>query len=187
LKYHIILASKSPRRKELLSLLGINFEAKIKEVEEVFPQNLKREKVAIYLSELKANAFKDEIKNNEIVITSDTIVCLDDEIIGKPKNKLEAIMILEKLSGKKHSVITGVTLFSKSKIKSFFVETEVYFKKLTIKEIQFYVENYKPYDKAGAYGIQEWIGAIAVEKIKGSYYNVMGLPTKELYEELSQF
>ncbi len=194
-KYKIILASKSPRRQQLFNNLfpiykneGLNFEIKTKEVEEIYPENLKEEQIALYLSELKANAFKnEELDCNTIVITADTIVCLNNNILDKPKNYEEAVKTLKLLSGNKHTVITGVCIKSTNKIKSFYVSTDVYFKHLSLDEINFYVKNYKPYDKAGAYGIQEWIGYIGIEKIEGSFYNVMGLPTNRLYEELLDF
>jgi septum formation protein len=184
---NIILASKSPRRQNLLKELGYDFEIKTKEIEEVYPPDLKRQEVALYLSELKAEAFIDDLKINDLIITSDTIVCLDEEIIGKPKDKQDALRMLSKLSGNKHEVITAVTLLSKEKRTSFFTETEVYFKELTSTEIEYYVDNYQPYDKAGSYGIQEWIGYIGIQKIVGSYFNVMGLPVHQLYNELIKF
>jgi len=167
--------------------LGVDFVIKTKDIEEVYPPHLKKEAVALFLSELKANAFKKDINENEIVITSDTIVCLDNEIIGKPTNRANAIEMLEKLSGKRHEVITAVTLFSNKKQISFSVCTEVFFKTLSMEEITYYIDNYKPYDKAGSYGIQEWIGYIGIEKIIGSYFNVMGFPVKEVYDALIKF
>lgn len=184
---NIILASKSPRRQNLLKELGFDFEIKTKEIEEIYPPELKRENVALFLSELKALAFVDDLKENDLIITSDTIVCLGNEIIGKPKGRDDAIEMLGKLSGNKHEVITAVTLLSKEKQHTFYEETEVYFKPLTIPEIEYYVDNYQPFDKAGSYGIQEWIGYIGIEKIIGSYFNVMGLPVKRVYEELIKF
>jgi len=185
--WNIILASKSPRRQNLLKELGFDFEIKTKEVEEIYPKELKKEEVAIFLSELKANAFKEEVKENDLVITSDTIVCLRDEIIGKPKDRDDAIKMLGKLSGSKHEVITAVTLLSQNKQHTFYDVTAVYFKPLTIAEIEYYIDKYEPFDKAGSYGIQEWIGYIAIEKIDGSYFNVMGLPVKRVYDEIIQF
>ena len=184
---NIILASKSPRRQNLLKELGFDFEIKTKEIEEVYPPELKRENVALFLSELKASAFVDDLNENDLIITSDTIVCLGDEIIGKPKDREDAIKMLGKLSGNKHEVITAVTLLSKEKKHTFYEETAVYFKTLTFQEIEYYVDNYQPFDKAGSYGIQEWIGYIGIEKIIGSYFNVMGLPVKRVYEELIKF
>jgi septum formation protein len=184
----IILASGSPRRQFLLKDLGLNFEVKTKEIEEVYPESLKGKDVALYLAELKANAFAEsEIPDETILITADTIVCLDDVILGKPVDYKDAKRMLEQLSGKKHDVISGVCLRSTEKTKCFYAITEVYFKNLNEKEIHHYIEQYKPYDKAGAYGIQEWIGYVGIEKIEGSFYNVMGLPIQRLYEELLRF
>lgn len=187
ISWDIILASKSPRRQHLLKELGFEFEIITKEVEEVYPPELKKEQVAIFLSELKAKAFKGDLKENDLIITSDTIVCLGEDIIGKPINREDAINMLGKLSGNSHEVITAVTLLSKEKQHTFYDLTEVYFKTLTSEEIEYYIDNYQPFDKAGSYGVQEWIGYIAIEKINGSYYNVMGLPVKKLYEELIKF
>lgn len=187
IKKNIILASKSPRRQHLLKDLGVDFEIRTKEVEEVYPPELEREQVALFLSELKATAFTLDLTDNDILITSDTIVCLDDRIIGKPKDRNDAFNMLSDLSGNKHEVITAVTLTSKSKQHSFFVETEVYFKTLSNFEIDYYINKYQPFDKAGSYGIQEWIGYIGIEKIVGSYFNVMGFPVKEVYEALDEF
>ena len=186
--YKIILASKSPRRQQLLKEMGIEFEVRTKSVDESFPNDLKKEQVALYLCEKKANAFLgEELNEMELLITADTIVCLGNEILNKPADRGHAIQMIEKLSGKKHEVITGICLRSAEKRKSFFVSTDVYFKKLSRKEIEYYVDNYKPYDKAGSYGIQEWIGYVGIEKIEGSYFNVVGLPTARLYEELKKF
>lgn len=186
--YQIILASGSPRRQELLGLMGIDFVKRLKPVEEVFPPELKPEEAARFLCEKKAMAFEDsEIAWNELIIAADTIVCIDDEILSKPENRTHAIEMLQKLSGKKHQVITGVALRSRKKLKSFTVSTNVSFKKLTAEEIIFYVDNFRPFDKAGAYGIQEWIGFIGITAIEGSYYNVVGLPTARLYDELANF
>jgi len=187
ISHNIILASKSPRRQNLLKELGFDFEIKTKDIEEIYPLELKRENVAVFLSELKASAFVSDLKENDLVITSDTIVCLSDEIIGKPTGRTDALKMLDKLSGNKHEVITAVTLLSKEKQYTFYEETEVYFKTLTTPEIEYYVDNYQPFDKAGSYGIQEWIGYIGIEKIIGSYFNVMGLPVKRVYEELLNF
>lgn len=187
IKKDIVLASKSPRRQQLLKDLGLNFAVVIKEVEEVYPSNLKKQEVALYLSKLKADAFLPDLKENQLVITSDTIVCLDDKIIGKPKDRDDAFNMLSDLSGKMHEVVTAVTLTSAEKQVSFYVTTQVYFKTLSNFEIDYYINHYKPFDKAGSYGIQEWIGYIGIEKIVGSYFNVMGLPVKELYDELERF
>jgi len=187
-KNKIILASNSPRRKQLLHDMALDFEIRVKQVNENFPENMQKEKVALYLCEKKASAFsQEEIAEDEIIITADTIVCLGDQILNKPGDRDHAIEMLKTLSGKKHEVITGVCLRSREKVKSFFVSTNVYFKNLTQIEIEYYVDHLKPFDKAGAYGIQEWIGYIGIEKIEGSYFNVVGLPTARLYEELGKF
>ena len=185
--YTIILASKSPRRKQLLEELGISFKIESKEVEEIFPDQLAVNQVPEYLAKLKATPFNNSIDNNTLVITSDTIVCVDDEILGKPVDYDEAFLMLNQLSGRSHQVMTGVHLLSAAKSVSFTSITTVYFKALSKEEIDYYITNYHPYDKAGAYGIQEWIGHIAVEQINGSYFNVMGLPVQRLYEELRKF
>ncbi|HRG38594.1 MAG TPA: Maf family nucleotide pyrophosphatase [Bacteroidia bacterium] len=186
-KYKFILASKSPRRQYLLKELGLQFDIHTKDVDESFPDNLKAQQIPVYLAEKKANAFETELTSNTIVITSDTIVWVENQVLNKPVDKADAIRMLQLLSGKKHEVYTGVCLKSKNKMHSFYACTQVYFKTLTLPEIEYYVTNYSPYDKAGAYGAQEWIGYIAVEKIEGSYFNVMGLPLKELYEALLKF
>lgn len=187
-KYEIILASASPRRKQLLEELGLNFTVQAVDVDESYPDDYPVEKVAQYLSEIKAAAFHvRKIKKNTIIITADTIVALGDKVMGKPKDAKDAYKILNELSGKRHQVITGVTLRTLDHRHSFSIRTDVYFKKLTNKEITYYVDTYKPLDKAGAYGIQEWIGHVAIDKIEGSYFNVMGLPTHRLYKELTTF
>jgi len=187
-KYKIILASNSPRRQQLLYEMGIHFEVRVKPVNEVFPENLSNEEVAIFLCELKANAFvEDEFKDDELLITADTIVCLGDEILNKPNDRPHAIEMLTKLSGKMHEVITGVCLRSKEKMKSFSVSTNVYFRELSMNEIVHYVHVFEPFDKAGAYAIQEWIGIVGIKKINGSYFNVVGLPTEALFEALTSF
>ena len=181
---HIILASASPRRQELFKELGLKFTIKVKSIEENYPSNLNEEEITNYLAELKAKAFEGELAKNDIVITSDTIVWLNNKPLEKPKNKEEAIEMLQELSGTNHKVITSICIKTSTTQKVFFDITIVHFKHLTIEEIEFYVENYKPFDKAGAYGIQEWIGFIGVTKLEGSYFNVMGLPVHKLYEEL---
>ncbi len=188
-KYELLLASKSPRRQYLLKELGLDFEVRTKEVDESFPDNLKAQEIPLYLCEKKANAFDEELKDNTIVITADTIVWLPqtNEVLNKPENFDDAVRMLQLLSGKMHEVYTGVCLKSKTKKKSFYALTKVYFKPLTQQEIEFYINNYQPFDKAGSYGAQDWIGLVAVEKIEGTYFNVMGLPVKELYEELLKF
>ena len=182
----IILASQSPRRKELLSLLDLEFTVEVKSIDEIFPKDLKTSKVAEYLAELKASAFTN-IKDDQVIITADTVVILNDTILGKPKDKAEATEMLHRLSNRSHEVITGVCLKSAQKTSTFSSSTKVYFRDLTDAEIDYYIENYKPYDKAGSYGIQEWIGAIGITKIEGSYFNVVGLPIQELNEQLKRF
>ena len=182
----IILASQSPRRKELLSLLDLEFKVEVKSINEVFPKDLKTSEVAEYLAMLKASAFTT-IEDKQVIITADTVVVLDDTILGKPNNKFEASKMLRSLSNRNHEVITGVCLKSAKKVISFSSSTKVYFKNLSNAEIDYYIENYKPYDKAGSYGIQEWIGAIGITKIEGSYFNVVGLPIQELNEQLKNF
>ncbi|HET8962940.1 MAG TPA: Maf family nucleotide pyrophosphatase [Chitinophagales bacterium] len=186
-KFHFILASKSPRRQYLLKELGLTFDVHTKDVDESFPSSLKAHEIPLYLAEKKANAFEAELSEETIVITSDTIVWIENQVLNKPADKEDAVRMLKLLSGKIHEVYTGVCLKSKHKIKSFYACTKVYFKPLTMQEIEYYITNFNPYDKAGAYGAQEWIGYIAVEKIEGSYFNVMGLPLKELYEQLLLF
>lgn len=190
-RYELLLASKSPRRQYLLKELGLDFEVRTKEVDESFPDNLKAQEIPLYLCEKKANAFDEELNDNTIVITADTIVWLPqtNEVLNKPENFDDAVRMLQLLSGKMHEVYTGVCLKSKTKTKtkSFYALTKVYFKEISQEEIEFYIKNYNPYDKAGAYGAQEYIGYIAIEKIEGTYFNVMGLPVKELYEELLKF
>ncbi len=188
-EYEIILASKSPRRSQLLSEIGVDFLIGNKTgVEEVYPDGLENQEIAKYLSKLKASIYEDEVINtNKLIITADTIVCLKNEVLGKPGDKDHAVEMLTKLSGNNHSVITGVTIMSKAKKVTFAVETKVFFKELTNSEIEYYIDLYKPFDKAGAYGIQEWIGMVAIEKIEGSYFNVVGLPIQKLYTELLNF
>lgn len=186
--YKIILASNSPRRQQLLRQMGVTFDIKIRPVDEGFPDKLPQEEVALYLSRKKAMAFgDDELGSDFLIITADTIVCLGDEILNKPENEDHAREMLQKLSAEKHTVITGVTLRSCSKLKSFSEATDVYFKALNKNEIDHYITHYKPFDKAGAYGIQEWIGLIGIEKIEGAYANVVGLPTARLFDELMRF
>lgn len=186
-QYNIILASKSPRRQELLKGLELDFEIKTKEIEEIFPDGLYKEEIPLYLSNLKANAFKDDLKDKDLVITSDTIVWCNNKQFGKPTDKLDATNMLTELSNKPHEVITAVTLMTKEKKISFFDTTKVFFKRLSNQEINHYVNTYQPFDKAGSYGIQEWIGFAGIEKIEGDYFNVVGLPLHKLYIELNRF
>jgi len=187
LGFQLVLGSKSPRRQELLAGMGFDFDVRTKDTDEDFPDYLSPEKVPVYLAELKAMALLDELKKGEVLITSDTIVLLENEILGKPTSPENAKEMLLKLSAKSHEVITGVHLKSLEKSHSFSVSTKVFFKPLTEEMIDFYVENYKPFDKAGAYGIQEWIGFVGVERIEGSYFNVVGLPVAELWDALNNF
>lgn len=193
-KYNIILASKSPRRQFLLKELGLDFEIRPKEVDESFPKKLKGKQtmpfgrqVALYLCKKKAEAFRSKLKPNDLLITADTIVWINGKVLNKPAGYSEAVKMLKLLSGKMHTVFTGVSLTTSEKQKKFCCETKVFFKKLSHKEIDFYVTSCRPYDKAGAYGAQEWIGYVGVKKIIGSYFNVMGLPIKETYEALMKF
>ncbi|HIF14409.1 MAG TPA: septum formation protein Maf [Bacteroidetes bacterium] len=183
----IILGSASPRRKELLKMLGLSFEVRPKDIDESYSDSIKGKDVALYLAEKKLRAFKDELKDNELIITADTIVCLENEILGKPQNAMDAKIMLSALSGKTHSVVTGCGLMSKDVTELFYEKTEVVFRELSDEEIDHYIANYKPYDKAGAYAIQEWIGMAAIEKINGCYYNVVGLPLSRLYMYLKPY
>jgi septum formation protein len=184
--YSIILASGSPRRQQFLKDLGIDYTIKLREVEEIYPSTLKGVEITDYLAELKSSSF-DNLKKNEILITSDTIVWLENKAIGKPKDRKDAINILKSISGKKHEVMTSICLKTIDSIKIVNDITQVYFKILTQEEIEYYLDTFEPYDKAGAYGIQDWIGYIGVEKIEGSFFNVMGLPVHKLYTELLKF
>jgi len=186
-KFRIILASGSPRRRWLLEELGIEFEVVKREYPETFPGNLKEKEIAEYLAREKANLFKKEVSGNEIIITADTIVWCNGRVLGKPSGKEEAIEMIWILSGNTHEVITGVTLLSQFQERTFSETTKVTFGSLTSEEITFYIENFRPYDKAGAYGIQEWIGLAACTRIEGSYFNVVGLPVQRLYRELLDF
>ncbi len=186
--YRIILASNSPRRKELLAGLDLDFEVRIiKDIDESYPHDLPTKQIAEYISKKKAAAYLATMAEDELVITADTIVVLGREVLGKPKNEADACRMLHELSGKTHQVITGVTLTTRDKQVSFSVETDVTFKVFTEEEIDYYVKRYQPMDKAGAYGIQEWIGYIGVTALNGSYFNVMGLPVQCIYEALKGF
>jgi len=183
--YKIILASGSPRRQQFFRDLNLDFEIRLKEVDEIYPKHLQANEVTNYLAQLKASAF--EVTESEVVVTSDTIVWFDEKVVGKPKDYQDAFVILKSLSGNTHQVITSVCLKSASKKKVFHVTTNVTFASLSDEMIAYYLDNYKPFDKAGAYGIQEWIGLVGIEKIEGSYTNVVGLPTQEFYNELLCF
>ena len=184
--YRVILASGSERRRQLLKELGIDFEVVVKPFDESFPDNLCGEQIAEYISVEKAKMFINDIKANELIITADTIVLLDNKILGKPLDKPDALRMLRKISGKTHEVITGVSILYDNKIITFTDTTKVTFREMTDSELNYYVEKYSPYDKAGAYGIQEWIGLAACSRIEGSFYNVMGLPVQKVYDKLCE-
>ena len=184
-RYKVVLASNSPRRKQLLEQLGVNFTTRVlKDVDESYPQDLPVEEIAEFISRKKAFAYCEQMADDELVITADTVVVCGDKVMGKPKDSAEACDMLRELSGRTHKVVTGVTITTKKLTESFSTVTEVDFAELTDEEITYYVETYKPLDKAGAYGIQEWIGCVGVSGMCGSYYNVMGLPIFRLYQEL---
>jgi septum formation protein maf len=186
--YQLILASQSPRRKELLEGLGIPFCVRVIEgIDESFPEDLPIEDIPVYISKQKASVYAKCIAEDEVVLTADTVVVCQGQVLGKPKDEDDAHRMLNLLSGRTHEVITGVTVKTREEEKSFSVVTEVQFKSLTPQEIDFYIRRFKPFDKAGAYGIQEWIGYIGVISIHGSYFNVMGLPVQRIYEELKTF
>lgn len=187
-KYDIQLASASPRRRELLAMLGLDFTiAPTRNVDESYDHNIPANKVAQYLSAKKADVYRADMRSNQLIITADTVVINNNIILGKPSDRQEAIAMLQSLSGHTHTVVTGVTITTANRQTSFSVEAEVTFATLTEDEIIHYVDNYRPMDKAGAYGIQEWIGCIGVKNINGSFYNVMGLPLHRLYTELKTF
>lgn len=183
--YKVILASNSPRRKELLGGLGIPFEVRtLQGIDESYPDTLRGAEIPIHISGKKAEAYKRMMADNELIITADTIVYDNGQVLGKPKDREEAVQMLRQLSGHAHEVITGVSIVTKEKTTQFASTSKVFFASLTDEEIAYYVDNYHPFDKAGAYGIQEWIGFVAVTRIEGSYFNVMGLPIQRLYTEL---
>ena len=184
-KYILILASGSPRRQQFFKDLDLDFEIRLKEIEEIYPQELKAHEITNYLAELKASAYEGELNPNEILITSDTIVWHNDKALGKPKDEQDAFEILKSLSNATHEVITSVCFKTNEKVEILHEITKVTFNELSEESIRYYLENYKPYDKAGSYGIQEWIGFIGVSKIEGSYANVMGMPTDKVYEYLN--
>ncbi len=187
-KYNIVLASNSPRRKELLQRMGVNFKVRtLFGIDESYPDSLCGEDIVRYISRNKAQAYRSSMAPNELLITADTIVYVEGEVMGKPKTAEQAKEMLHKLSGKSHQVITGVTIVTADRTEDFGVTSQVKFAEITDEEINFYVDNYLPFDKAGAYGIQEWIGIVAVEEIKGSYFNVVGLPVQRLYQKLKTF
>ncbi|WP_461533174.1 Maf-like protein [Sinomicrobium sp.] len=182
--YHIILASGSPRRQQFFQDLGLKVEIRLKEVEEIYPERLRGSDIPDYLAQLKALPFKDELREKDILITSDTVVWHLNKALGKPRNREEAFGMLRSLSGKDHQVITSVCFTTKQMQKTVNSVTKVYFDELTEGEITYYIDTFKPYDKAGAYGIQEWIGLTGIRKIEGSYFNVVGLPVHQVYRSL---
>ena len=185
-KYNVILASNSPRRKELLAGLGVQYEVRtLPDIDESYPDSLQGADIPLYISKEKADAYRAMLKPGELMITADTIVWLDGTVLGKPADREDALRMLRAMSGRTHEVFTGVCLTTTEWQRSFAAETEVRFATLTEEEITYYVDTYRPMDKAGAYGVQEWIGYIGVENIRGSYYNIMGLPVQRLYRELS--
>lgn len=187
-KYNIILASNSPRRRELLGQLGIEYTVKtINGIDESFPKSLPNTEVAGYIARKKAAAYIETITDKDLIITADTIVCVEDEILGKPKDAADATTMLQKLSGREHDVVTGVVVATTNRLEAFSVTTRVKFANLSDEIIQHYVEKFKPFDKAGAYGIQEWIGFVGVESISGSFFNVIGLPVQRLFQVLTTF
>lgn len=184
-KYKVILASNSPRRKELLTGLGVDYEVRtLPDVDESFPESLKGADIPLYIAKEKADAYRDMMQSGELMITADTIVWLDERVLGKPGDRENALQMLRDMSGRTHEVFTGVCITTTEWQRSFTAQTEVRFALLTEEEISFYVDQFQPMDKAGAYGVQEWIGFIGVENISGSYYNIMGLPVQKLYREL---
>ena len=185
--HNYILASQSPRRQMLLKSLGVDFEVKVREVDESYPEGLQMTEIPVYLAKMKAGPFLYELTANDLLITADTVVCLDGQVLGKPSDRTEAVQMLQSLSGKEHQVISGVCLSSPGRQKAFYAISGVTFRELTLQEIEYYIDSYKPFDKAGAYGIQEWIGYVGITHIEGSFYNVMGLPVQQLYSEILKF
>lgn len=187
-EFRLILASQSPRRQQLLADAGLKYELAPRfECDEVFPDDMPADDVAGYLSKLKSEAYPEALGESDILLTADTVVVVDNDILGKPASREDAIAMIKRMSGRRHKVITGVTLRSSSAAKTFSVSSDVVFRALSDEEIAYYVDNYRPMDKAGAYGIQEWIGYVGIERIEGSFYNVMGLPVQKVYVELSEF
>ena len=184
-KYKVILASNSPRRKELLAGLGVDYEVRtLPDVDESYPDTLQGADIPLYIAKEKADAYRDMLQLGELMITADTIVWLDGKVLGKPKDREDALCMLRAMSGRTHEVFTGVCITTTEWQRCFAAQTEVRFSKLSEEEITYYIDKFQPMDKAGAYGVQEWIGFIGVENISGSYYNIMGLPVQRLYKEL---
>ena len=185
--YKIVLASNSPRRRELLSGLNLEYTVRVlPDIDESYPDTLKGEEIPMYISRVKAEAYRNSMAEDELIITADTVVCINEKVLGKPRTQEEAKEMLRELSGKTHQVITGVCLMTCGLQRTFSATTQVTFDVLTEDEIEFYVEKFRPLDKAGAYGVQEWIGFVGVSRLEGSYFNVMGLPVQRLYQELKK-
>ena len=185
--YKIVLASNSPRRRELLSGLNLEYTVRVlPDIDESYPDTLKGEEIPMYISREKAEAYRNSMAEDELIITADTVVCINEKVLGKPRTQEEAKEMLRGLSGKTHQVITGVCLMTCGLQRTFSATTQVTFDVLTEDEIEFYVEKFRPLDKAGAYGVQEWIGFVGVSRLGGSYFNVMGLPVQRLYQELKK-
>lgn len=185
--YKIVLASNSPRRRELLSGLNLEYTVRVlPDIDESYPDTLKGEEIPMYISREKAEAYRNSMAEDELIITADTVVCINEKVLGKPQTLEEAKEMLRELSGKTHLVITGVCLMTRHLQRTFSATTQVTFDVLTEDEIEFYVEKFRPLDKAGAYGVQEWIGFVGVSRLEGSYFNVMGLPVQRLYQELKK-
>ncbi|WP_278454089.1 Maf-like protein [Phocaeicola plebeius] len=185
--YKIVLASNSPRRRELLSGLNLEYTVRVlPDIDESYPDTLKGEEIPMYISREKAGAYRNSMAEDELIITADTVVCINEKVLGKPRTQEEAKEMLRELSGKTHQVITGVCLMTCGLQRTFSATTQVTFDVLTEDEIEFYVEKFRPLDKAGAYGVQEWIGFVGVSRLEGSYFNVMGLPVQRLYQELKK-
>ena len=186
--FRLLLASQSPRRRELMTGCGLPYELAPKyDCEEIYPEDLPAEEVPLYLSRLKSETYPAPLAPNDILLTADTVVVLDTEVLGKPHGRDDALRMLGRLSGRRHTVVSGVTLRTAQRMHSFEVRTSVWFRTLTAEEIEHYIDTYRPFDKAGSYGIQEWVGYAAIERIEGSFYNVMGLPIQKVYTELDKF
>ncbi len=186
--FRLLLASQSPRRRELMTGCGLPYELAPKyDCEEIYPEDLPAEEVPLYLSRLKSETYPAPLAPNDILLTADTVVVLDNEVLGKPHGRDDALRMLGRLSGRRHTVVSGVTLRTAQRMHSFEVRTSVWFRTLTTEEIEHYIDTYRPFDKAGSYGIQEWVGYAAIERIEGSFYNVMGLPIQKVYTELDKF
>lgn len=186
-KINIILASGSPRRQQFFKDMDLHYTIRLKEIEEIYPEHLQAEEITNFLAELKANAFENDLKENDVLVTSDTIVWLNGKALGKPKDYIDAFKMLQELANQSHEVITSVCLKSLDKTEVFHCVTKVTFSDLSDEAIRYYLDNYKPFDKAGSYGIQDWIGLIGISKIEGSYTNVVGLPTEILFQKLMNY